>query len=476
MTDPLQRVREIRRRLDHPVIDSDGHLVEFVPAVRDHVEELAGREVAAVFDQYLKTNELAQRLSRDEQRARGLFRMTWWGFPARNSRDRATAMLPGLLHERLPELGIDFSVLYPTFGLGSVGLPDAELRRAVTRAYNRFFAEAFAPYRDRLCPVAMIPMHTPEEALAELEHAVQELGLRAVCLAGFVRRPLERPGAPPAAGWLDGFGPESPYDYTPVWRRCAELGVAPTFHSSAMGLPNRGSLTSYVYNHLGNFAAAGELACRSLLLAGVPLRVPELRFAFLEGGAGWAASLYADLIGHFEKRGRRHIHHYDPRAIDRALLARLFRDYGSERFRRHEAELEAGVFVLGERAIGDAEIDEFAASGIERREDIRDAFSRCFFGCEADDPMNAVAFDRAIHPMGARMNALFGSDLGHWDVPEMDGVLPEAFEPVEEGRISESDFRDFVFANPVALWGASNPRFFAGSAVEKAAAAELASR
>ncbi len=468
MPDPIARTREIRRRLDHPVIDSDGHLVEFLPAVREHVQELAGVEVAAGFDQYLKTNELAQRLTPDEQRARGLFRMTWWGFPARNSRDRATALLPGLLHERLPEFGIDFSVLYPTFGLGSVGLPDAELRQAVTRAFNGYLAEATAPYRERLCPVAMIPMHTPEEALAELDFAVRELGFRAACLAGFVRRPLEQPGAPRAAAWLDSFGPESPYDYTPVWRRCVELGIAPTFHSSAMGFTSRSSLKSYVYNHLGNFAAAGELVCRSLLLAGVPLRVPELRFAFLEGGAGWGASLYSDLIGHFEKRGRHHIHHYDPRSIDREELGALFQRYGSPRFRRHQDQLEAGVFVLGERAIGDAEIDEFAASGIQSREDIRDAFSRCYFGCEGDDPMNAVAFDREIHPLGARMNAIFGSDLGHWDVPEMDAVLPEAWEPVAQGRISEADFREFVFANPVALWTASNPRFFAGTAVEKA--------
>ena len=470
MPETRSRVREIRGRIDHPVIDSDGHLVEFVPAVRDHVRELAGPELAADFDQYLKTNELAQRLTLDQRRANGLFRMTWWGFPARNSRDRATALLPALLHERLPELGIDFSVLYPTFGLGSVILPVAELRRAVTRAYNCFFAEACAPYRDRLCPVAMIPMHTPEEALAELDFAVRELGLRAACLAGFVRRPLEQPGAPRAAAWLDGFGPESPYDYAPVWRRCAELGVAATFHSSAMGFTSRSSQTSYLHNHLGNFAAGGEFACRSLLLAGVPQRAPELRFAFLEGGAGWAASLYADLIAHFEKRGIHHIHHYDPRAIDRELLARLFRSHGGERFRRHLDELEAGVFVLGERAIGDDEIDEFAASGIRSAEDIRDVFSRCYFGCEGDDPLNAVAFDRELHPLGARLNAIYGSDLGHWDVPEMDAVLLEAWECVEDGRLSEADFRAFVYENPVALWTAANPAFFAGTAVEKAIA------
>ena len=36
--------------------------------------------------------------------------------------------------------------------------------------------------------------------------------------------------------------------------------------------------------------------------------------------------------------------------------------------------------------------------------------------------------------------------------------LPEAYKPVEEGHITEDDFRDFVFANAVRLWGTQNPR------------------
>ena len=34
------------------------------------------------------------------------------------------------------------------------------------------------------------------------------------------------------------------------------------------------------------------------------VRKPELRFAFLEGGVAWGAQLYADLLGHYEKRNR----------------------------------------------------------------------------------------------------------------------------------------------------------------------------
>ena len=40
----------IRERLDHPVIDSDGHFIEYLPLVRDFVVEEAGEEVAKGVD------------------------------------------------------------------------------------------------------------------------------------------------------------------------------------------------------------------------------------------------------------------------------------------------------------------------------------------------------------------------------------------------------------------------------------------
>jgi hypothetical protein len=58
----------------------------------------------------------------------------------------------------------------------------------------------------------------------------------------------------------------------------------------------------------------------------------------------------------------------------------------------------------------------------------------------------------------------------------MTEVLHEAYELVEEGLISDTDFLDFVFANPVRLWSANNPNFFKGTAVEQAATTILAER
>ena len=71
------------------------------------------------------------------------------------------------------------------------------------------------------------------------------------------------------------------------------------------------------------------------------------------------------------------------------------------------------------------------------------------------------------------MQAVFSSDVGHFDVPDITEVLSEAYDLVEDELLSEDDFRDFTFANAVRLWGTQNPRFFEGTIVAKEAAAVL---
>jgi len=471
----------VRAKFDHPVIDSDGHLLEYIPTVRELFIEEAGPSRAAAFDMTVDIFQATQGLDPDTKRNAGLFRMTWWGFPAANTLDRATATLPRLMYDRMDELGFDFAIVFPTLGLGPMSLPDEEMRRATTRAYNRYFAEVFSGLGDRLAPIATIPMHTPEEAIDELEFVTGTLGYKAAILAGNVKRPLPpNPGGsaadvPRGAGWLDTYGLDSAYDYDPVWAKCVELGISPAFHTSGMGWGTRMSPSNYVFNHVGNFAAAGEATCRALFLGGVTRRFPTLRFAFLEGGVAWAANLLGDLLGHWEKRGRHHIHHYDPAAIDRAKMRELFEHYADPRTRAHADELERVLGVLADPEMDEALLDEFAACEIDSSEQLRDLFAVPFhFGCEADDPMNARAFDRRANPLGARLKAVFSSDVGHWDVPDMTGVLGDAWELVEDGHLTPGDFREFVFDNAISLWCGTNPGFFDGTSVEEAARAQLA--
>jgi predicted TIM-barrel fold metal-dependent hydrolase len=459
----------IRARLDHPVIDADGHLVEFLPLIRDFLVELGGESLATGLDQLVHGPAALRALDATARRAGGISRSGWWGVPTRNTRDRATAMLPGLLYDRLDEIGIDLAVLYPTFGLIPMALDDQELRGAIARACNRYYAEVYAEYFDRLQPVAVIPSYTPEEAIAELDHAVTELGLRAVLIGGLVLRYAPGHDGDRTARWVDGLGLDSAYDYDPVWRRCAELNVSPTFHSTGIGYGSRTSPFNYVANHIGNFASGAEAVARSLFFGGVPMRFPELRFAFHEGGVAWAASLYADILSHYAKRNQDAIAHYDPRELDDTLLIDLVEQHGPRAFTERLAQMPSTLAFLSDPDEDPARIDEFASCGIHRPEDVTHIFTeQYFFGCEADDPMNALAFNDRLHPHGARLSAVFASDIGHWDVPDFRGVLPEAWELVEGGLITEADFRAFTFENPVRLWAGTNPDFFRGTAIERA--------
>ena len=355
-----------------------------------------------------------------------------------------------------------------------MALDDDDLRRGLARACNRYNAESYAPFADRLLPVGVIPTYTPEEAIEELEYATSQLGLRAFLFGGLVKRPVPGCEDVRAARWIDGLGLESAHDYDPLWARCQQLGVSPTFHSTGIGFGSRTSPTNYVANHIGNFAAGNEAICRSLFFGGVPRRFPDLRFAFLEGGSAWACTLFADILGHYDKRNIEDLAHYDPANLDRALLHGLVAEHGSSAFTDRLDRLDATLNFLSDGDDRPADLDEFAQAGIGSATDVVDIFARQFhFGCEADDPTNAYAFDTRVNPHGTTLRAMFASDIGHWDVPDFRGVLGEAWELVDDGLLDRDQFKAFTFSNVVSLFGTTNPDFFEGTVVAAAARTEI---
>ena len=114
--------------------------------------------------------------------------------------------------------------------------------------------------------------------------------------------------------------------YDPVWAKCVELGVAPTCHNGFRGRGStHGSLTNYVFNSLGSFAQGSDYFCRALLFGGVPKRLPSLKFAFLEGGTGWASQLFNSLFEYWEKRNLDALReNLDPAKLDVDLLVEMF--------------------------------------------------------------------------------------------------------------------------------------------------------
>ena len=411
----LRKIAEIRAELDHPIIDADGHMLESVPMLLERVDAEAGpaaaeRLVAAIPGLFNGRGSVEE----------GISRGPWWP-SVTDAEYQAAVMIPALLAEQLEEIGIDFTILYPSLGLALCTLPDADTRIPAVHALNTMLAEICKSSSYRLTPAAVIPMHTPEEAVAELRHVRQE------------------------------------------------LGVAVTTHGAvgARYLPDgRGSPTNYSYNHvLGHGYLQSEL-CRALVYGGVPSRFPRLSFGFLEGGAAWAMALLASLVEHWEKRGPEGLANYDPSRLDQGRLAEILRSHG---FPVQPPEM------IGDPSREPWARDEFEDSGLSGPADIARIFGEQFaFGCESDDLSVHRALDGSGNKRGVALRPVFSSDIGHWDVPQLTDPVPSSWKLVESGRLSRPGYRQFTFELPARLHLAMNPAFFAGTSVEAATGSLLA--
>jgi hypothetical protein len=483
----------IRAGLDYPVIDTDVHTNDYSPALEDYVTTYGG---AHLVDELRKAS--ADRIGRggvgngknwyeqtaEERKYYRTIRSPWWARVTKNTLDVATYHLPELLYQRQAEQGSDYSVLFPNNVLAPLGVKNADSRRALQRALNHYHADLYKKYSDRLTPVAGIALNTPEEGIEELEFAINTLGLKAINIAGSVRRPIralaekfpaaEYPELQKYISYQDFYGLDSEYDYDPFWAKVVELGVPVLTHYGSQGWTGRSSISSYMNNHIGHFADGSEAFAKALFFGGVTRRFPKLRIGMLEGGADWGARVYIHLVDRWHKRSREGLRNYDPAATDRAELSALFERFG--------AELSAGRAIDGENLIRDTlgslytseapqpkpeELEDFAAAGIESVQDIKarwvDSF---FFGSESDDRTVAHAFNDKANPLGVKINAIYSSDVGHWDVPDLTEVLAESRALVDEGAITEADFKAWVFENPYRLYTESNANFFKGTAVE----------
>src|SRR5438128_9535828 len=208
LTNGQTEARKIHDRLKHPIIDADGHWAEFLPLMREEFRRIGGDTAVEALDLASQRIPNSLAMSVAERRRRRMGQEGFWFLPTRNTLDRATAMMPRLLYERLDDLGLDFCVIYPTAGLGYYRLPPERLRRALCRAYNVFTAEQFRPFNDRIIPAALIQMYSPEEAIEELEFVSKQLGLRVVMMGSLIRRPVpalveEHPEAAKFVEWYD---------------------------------------------------------------------------------------------------------------------------------------------------------------------------------------------------------------------------------------------------------------------------------
>ncbi len=187
------------------------------------------------------------------------------------------------------------------FATHSVALPfhpsskkDPAVRYGAARAHNRHM-EDFCSDDDRLMGVAVLPLDSPEHAMAELDNILAE-GHEAVWVPH--RAPI-------------GMSPGH-VDLEPIWVRLAEAGVPFLLHVGGAPLQALGSWTVNGRAAVKDWMGGGENVrtkdaalmhqvpetfVSMLVLDGVFERNPGLRGAAVELGAGWVPEMLKRLDG-----------------------------------------------------------------------------------------------------------------------------------------------------------------------------------
>jgi predicted TIM-barrel fold metal-dependent hydrolase len=201
-------------------------------------------------------------------------------------------------HLRIPDMnseGIDVAFLFPTLGLFLGGIRDTQMAVASYRAYNRWLRDYCSPYPDRLYGIAMIPMRSPDDAVAEIKYASKTLGLR----AGMVN-PI-----------LDSSKPLHHPDNDPVWRAAQDHDMSIAVHAAVSnGVKvlgddrftndaGSGSAVQHCAGHMLEMASA----VFSFVMNRVCDKFPKLRVGFMEAGGGWVAGCLDRMDRHFDDIG-----------------------------------------------------------------------------------------------------------------------------------------------------------------------------
>jgi predicted TIM-barrel fold metal-dependent hydrolase len=267
----------MQNRFGHPAVDADGHVMEppdlwlrNMPAsLRDRAPQpIDGNPLFFLVDgcettprQAFRGQEHRYDVNIDADRYR----------PGVESGFSARAQLAAMDVE-----GIDAAMLFPSLGLGVMGVAGAhpEITTAAARVYNDWVADFCSVAPHRLLGAGMIDPRDVDGAVSEARRCVGELGLPSVFL---------RPNPVDARNWHDGA-------YEPLWSAVEELGIPVCFHEgSAVTLPQVASdrYDVHAFWHACTHPMEQQMAMLSVVLGAVAERHPSLRFAFLESGAGW---------------------------------------------------------------------------------------------------------------------------------------------------------------------------------------------
>jgi predicted TIM-barrel fold metal-dependent hydrolase len=406
----------------HPVIDADSHKCENPAVFMDYIPRSHRDRLTLARDRY---GEQRFRI-RDRDPASGAWiertflQPEGYGKGTYRPYHRETT-LGGLFNrirmEHMDREGIDHQVVYGSITLAFNSILDPELAVVLCRAFNEYLNDDCAPYRDRLHPVAVLPLQDPAAAIEEMKRSVCELGMVGVAIPPNL--PVPHPDAPDRFPEIRVPKHISHEDFHPLFREAQALDIALGVHG-APGMQLAGGtsdqLDSFTLVHVFANRSMQQMALSRLIFDGVLDSFPSLRFGLLEAGVGWLPDLMHSLHEHWEKR----IVDFDPDV--QPTVAEFLREFARERGPggglsplRKARQLMSVLNPGREPKASAQELEAFRYEHPLARTDPLAVLERdqLFFTFEPDDPAPSY-LTAALGPVGRRLCGM-AIDYGHWD-------------------------------------------------------------
>ncbi|MGE0881159.1 MAG: amidohydrolase family protein [Acidimicrobiia bacterium] len=228
-----------------------------------------------------------------------------WGFDPVNFSE----MRPGCydINERVKDMdanGMLAGMNFPTFagfsGTHLAGTPNTDLTVAAIQAYNDWAIDELAgSHPGRFIPLAILPVFNLDAAVAEAKRVAKK-GCVAVSL----------PETPYGLG-LPSYGSGH---FDPLFAALLDGNITPCMHiAGAFQLIKRPS--DAIQDDIMLIAPqVMTLTAVDLVLSGLLVRFPRLKFALSEGGIGWVASFLDRLERHVSNQSWTHVDKF-PRGI-----------------------------------------------------------------------------------------------------------------------------------------------------------------
>lgn len=240
-----------------------------------------------------------------------------------NSGQTVTERAPGstdptLRLKDLDQEGIWAELIYPSIGIWTSSIKDAELLAAGVAVINDWAME-FQRVSPRYVCTAMVPLYRIEDALAEVDRAAG-LGFKAVFL------PVEPPGGP---DWNDPI-------WDRLWAAIADAGLVIGYHigtephDATVGNAQYyrgpgGAVLNYLETSYG-----GQRAASKMVAAGVFDRHEDLKVIVSEGGATWGPFI-GDRLDEAYRQHSTHVRPVLKRLPSEYILTNIYASFQHDR-------------------------------------------------------------------------------------------------------------------------------------------------